>query len=90
MLRTENIFLFRLLLSYSQFQLKMRWLHFKPLYILLYMTKFWLKVNMTIIVTLEYKTSLTSLGYICSNSQKYIVWVKIIIFYFDKNHQDIK
>ncbi len=33
-------------------------------------------------VTLEHKTSLKSLGYICSNSQKYIVWVKIIHFSF--------
>uniref|UniRef100_A0A8C2Q677 Si:dkey-106n21.1 n=1 Tax=Cyprinus carpio TaxID=7962 RepID=A0A8C2Q677_CYPCA len=31
-------------------------------------------------VTLDHKTSLKSLGYICSNSQKYIVWVKIIDF----------
>ncbi len=27
--------------------------------------------------TLDHKTSLKSLGYICSKSQKYIVWVKI-------------
>ncbi len=33
-------------------------------------------------VTLVHKTSLKSLGYICSNSQKYIVWVKIIDFSF--------
>ncbi len=33
-------------------------------------------------VTLEHKTSLKSLGYICSNSQKYIVCVKIIDFSF--------
>ncbi len=33
-------------------------------------------------VTLEHKSSLKSLEYICSNSQKYIVWVKIIDFYF--------
>ncbi len=33
-------------------------------------------------VTLEHKTSLKSLGYICSNSQQYIVWVKIIHFSF--------
>ncbi len=33
-------------------------------------------------VTLDNKTSLKSLGYICSNSQKYIVWVKIIAFSF--------
>uniref|UniRef100_A0A671QW84 M-protein, striated muscle-like n=1 Tax=Sinocyclocheilus anshuiensis TaxID=1608454 RepID=A0A671QW84_9TELE len=31
-------------------------------------------------VTLEHKSSLKSLGYICSNSQQYIVWVKIINF----------
>ncbi len=31
---------------------------------------------------LDHKTSLKSLGYICSNSQKYIVWVKIIDFSF--------
>ncbi len=33
-------------------------------------------------VTLEHKTSLKSLGYIYSKSQKYIVWVKIIDFSF--------
>ncbi len=33
-------------------------------------------------VTLDHKTSLKSLGYICSNSQQYIVWVKIINFSF--------
>ncbi len=33
-------------------------------------------------VTLEHKSSVKSLGYICSNSQKYVVWVKIIDFYF--------
>ncbi len=31
-------------------------------------------------VTLDHKTSLKSLGYICSNNQQYIVWVKIINF----------
>ncbi len=36
----------------------------------------------SIYVTLDHKTSLKSLGYICSNSQKYIVWVKIIDFPF--------
>ncbi len=35
-----------------------------------------------IYVTLEHKSSLKSLGWICSNSQKYIVWIKIINFYF--------
>ncbi len=35
-----------------------------------------------IICDLEHKTSLKSLGYICSNSQKYIVWVKMIDFSF--------
>ncbi len=29
---------------------------------------------------------LKSLGYICSNSQKYTVWVKIIHFSYAKNH----
>ncbi len=28
------------------------------------------------------QTSLKSLGYICSNSQQYIVWVKMIDLYF--------
>ncbi len=31
---------------------------------------------------LEHKSSLKSLEYICSNSQQYIVWVKIINFSF--------
>ncbi len=33
-------------------------------------------------VTLEHKSSHKQHSYICSNSQQYIVWVKIIIFYF--------
>ncbi len=33
-------------------------------------------------MTVEHKSSLKSLGYICSNSQKYTVWVKIIHLYF--------
>ncbi len=33
-------------------------------------------------VTLDHKTSLKSLGYICSNRQQYIIWVKMIIFSF--------
>ncbi len=37
----------------------------------------WLKY-----VTLDHKTSLKSLGYVCSNNQKSIVWVKIIDFSF--------
>ncbi len=32
-------------------------------------------------VTLEHKTSLKSQACICSNNQKYIVWVKIIVFF---------
>ncbi len=40
------------------------------------------KSNALQYVTLEHKSSLKSLGYICSNSQKYIVWVKIIHFSF--------
>ncbi len=35
-----------------------------------------------IFVTLDHKTSIKSLGYICSNSQKYIAWVKMIDFSF--------
>ncbi len=34
----------------------------------------------------EHKTSVKSLGYICSNSLKYIVWVKIIDFSFMPKH----
>ncbi len=30
----------------------------------------------------DHKTSLKSLGYIFSNSQKYILWLKMIDFYF--------
>ncbi len=33
-------------------------------------------------VTPEHRNSVESLGYIYNNSQKYIVWVKIIDFYF--------
>jgi len=33
-------------------------------------------------VTLEHRTSLKSLGYICSNSQQYTVWCKLIDFSF--------
>ncbi len=39
-------------------------------------------VCVCVCVSLEHKSSLKSLGYICSNSQKYIVWVKIIDFSF--------
>ncbi len=38
--------------------------------------------SLVLFVTLDHKSSLKSLGYICSNSQKYIVWVKIIDFSF--------
>ncbi len=48
-----------------------------------------------IYMTLNHKTSLKSLGYICSNSQKYILWLKIIDFSFmpkiisiSKDHKD--
>ncbi len=33
-------------------------------------------------VTLDHKTRHKSLGYICTNSQKYILWVKMIDFSF--------
>ncbi len=39
-------------------------------------------IDIRVYVTLENKTSVQSLGCICSNSQKYIVWVKIINVYF--------
>ncbi len=39
-------------------------------------------IEVIIIVTLNHKTRLKSLEYICSDSQKYIVWVKIIDFSF--------
>ncbi len=39
-------------------------------------------LHLIIYVTLEHKTSLKSLGYICSSSQKYNVWVKILDFSF--------
>ncbi len=36
-------------------------------------------------VTLDHKTSRKSHGYICSNSQQYIVWVKMIdVFFYAK------
>ncbi len=38
--------------------------------------------SQSIFVTLDHKTSLKSLGYIYSNSQQYIVWVKMIHFSF--------
>ncbi len=41
-------------------------------------------------MTLDHKTSHKQHRYICSNSQKYIVWVKIIDFSCAKNHLDIK
>ncbi len=41
----------------------------------------WMKSNdRNIYVTLEHKRSVKSLEYICSNSQKYIEWVKSINF----------
>ncbi len=39
-----------------------------------------------IFMTLNHKSSLKSLGYICSNSQQYIVWVKIIDLVNAKTH----
>ncbi len=38
-----------------------------------------MNINCNVVyVTLDHKTSLKSLGYICSNSQKYTVCVKVI------------
>ncbi len=39
-------------------------------------------MHQLIYVSLDHKTSLKSMGYICSNSQKCIVWVKMIDFSF--------
>ncbi len=36
------------------------------------------RIRQKIYVTLEHKISLKSVGYVCSNSQKYIVWDKKI------------
>ncbi len=45
------------------------------------------KVSHFINVSLEHKTSLKSLGYICSNTHKYIGWVKMIyVLFYAKNH----
>ncbi len=48
--------------------------------------RYWLEtehfIYIYIYVTLDHKSSLKSLGYICNNSQQYIVWVKIIDFSF--------
>ncbi len=44
-------------------------------------SRIYIYIYIYICVTLDHKTSLKSLGYICSNSQKYIVWVKIIVFF---------
>ncbi len=43
-----------------------------------------------IICDLQHKSSLKSLGYICNNSQQYIVWVKIIIFLLCQKSLNIK
>ncbi len=40
------------------------------------------KTFIILFVTLDHKSSLKSLGYICSNCQKCIVWVKMIDFSF--------
>ncbi len=39
---------------------------------------------------LQHKTSHKSHRYICSNSQKYTVWVKSIYLFYAKNYLDIK
>ncbi len=57
----------------------MQWTAFNGLYCVVLKSN----VNMRFsYVSLEHKSSLKSLGYVCSNSQKYIVWVKIIDFSF--------
>ncbi len=52
------------------------------IYIYIYCVCIYIYIYIYMCVTLEHKTSLKSLGYICNNSQKYIVWVKIIDFSF--------
>ncbi len=42
----------------------------------------WTRGEKKLNVTLDHKTSQKSHGYMCSNSQQYIVWVKIIDFSF--------
>ncbi len=39
---------------------------------------FYHRIRQKIYVTLDHNTNLKSLGYICSNNQKYILWVKMI------------
>ncbi len=48
-----------------------------------------LKQPYDIFVTLDHKTSIKLLGYICSNSQKYIVSVKTIDFFFMPNQKSL-
>ncbi len=54
------------------------------IYIYIYTTNtfifshFYHRIRQKIYVTLDHKSSLKSLGYICSNSQKYILWAKMI------------
>ncbi len=47
--------------------------------------------NKYVYVTLDHKTSLKSLGYICRNSQKiHCMGQNYTFFFYAKNHQDIK
>ncbi len=57
-------------------------LTFKVTYIYIYIYRYIISNEYSTCVALEHKSSLKSLGYICSNSQQYIVWVKIINVYF--------
>ncbi len=47
-------------------------------------TKQYWNMMCLIYVTLEHKISLKYQGYICSSSQKYIVWVRFL--FYAKNH----
>ncbi len=53
---------------------------FKILNTIQFLSKAWKSQDIFLNVTLDHKTSHKSHGCICSNSQKYIVWAKIIYF----------
>ncbi len=65
--------------KFNAFLLNTNIVFFNYIYIYIYI---YVCVCVCVCVTLDHKTSLKSLGYICSNSQKYIECVKIIDFSF--------
>ncbi len=52
------------------------------IYIYLIFINFYHRIRQKIYVTLDHKSSLKSLEYVCSNSQIYILWVKMIYLSF--------